>query len=80
MNRRLGWAILVAVGVLLGYASNICQRSIAAPVAAASAEIDPQQAEIVAQLKEVKAELKQLNAMFRTGNARVTVVINPTAP
>ena len=32
------------------------------------------------QLKEIKAQLKEINTMFRTGTARVTVVINPDRP
>ena len=80
MNRRFGWAILVAIGILLGYASNPYQRTSAGPVAEPTADSDPQQAEILDQLKDIKTELKELNAMLRTGEARVTVVINPSRP
>jgi hypothetical protein len=80
MHRRFGWAILLAIGILLGYAANPHERTNAGAVAQPAIDADPQQTEIINQLKDVKAELKTLNAMFRTGEARVVVVINPSRP
>jgi hypothetical protein len=80
MKRHLGWAILAAIGILLGLALNPNQRTNAGPVAVPIADFDARQAEIIDQLKEINAQLKELNAVFRTGDARVTVVINPSKP
>jgi len=86
MNRRFGWAAVVAAGMLLGFVSSSHQKTSADPPAAASAEAETQEAqeaqeaEAIEQLKEINAQLKEISTMLRTGSARVTVVINPDAP
>lgn len=78
MNRHLFWIVLVAAGLCLGFLLGGQERTIAqAPDNEASEELDD---EILEQLKQVNAQLKQLNTLFRSGNARVVVVINPDKP
>jgi hypothetical protein len=79
MNRRFGWAMLVAIGIAFGFVSSSYQRSNADPSPAPSAGSETQDAEAVVQLKEINAQLKEINAMLRSGSARVTLVINPDA-
>ena len=77
MDRHFGWAMLVAAGILLGWAFSTHQNSDAqAPAAADTQEQDNQ---IVDQLKDINAQLKELNGMLHSGAARVTLVINPGA-
>jgi hypothetical protein len=78
MNRRFGWALLVAAGILLGFVSSSYQRTNAGTLSAPAADADTADADAVVQLKEIKAQLKEINTMLRTGAARVTVVINPS--
>jgi|GEM_PF-3661288 len=71
MNHRLIWVVLVVVGMALGLLLGGQEQTTAqAPTSKAAKELDG----------EVNAQLKELNAMFRTGNARVVVVINPESP
>jgi hypothetical protein len=76
MDRHFGWAMLVAAGILLGWAFCTHQRTDAEPPVPAAQEQDDQ---IVDQLKEINAQLKELNGMLHSGSARVTLVINPGA-
>jgi len=88
MHRRFGWAMLVAAGVVLGFASSSYQRTNAdppPPVSDSSGTRDADaeanaNANAVAQLKEINAQLKEINTMLRTGTARVTLVITPGRP
>jgi hypothetical protein len=80
MNRRFASALLVAVGMLLGFASGSLQRTELTPAARAADVEDPQDREVVAQLKEVNTQLKQINALLQSGKLRVINVINPDAP
>ena len=78
MNHRLIWVVLVVVGMALGLLLGGQEQTTAqAPTSKAAKELD---GEVLEQLKQVNAQLKELNAMFRTGNARVVVVINPESP
>jgi hypothetical protein len=77
-NRRLAWAILIAIGVLVGFASSSYQRSDAGSPAAAEAE-DPPDTEAVAELKEIKTQLKEINTLLHTGAVKVIVLVNPDA-
>ena len=78
MNRRLASAMLVAVGVLLGFAVSSYQRGEMGPPAARAADVEgPQDREVVAQLKEVNAQLKDINALLHSNRLHVIDVINP---
>jgi hypothetical protein len=83
MSRRLGWAVLVGAGVLLG-----CLLSSYSITGAASADlsldnsgeqqtepVDPR--ETVGQLRELNAQMKELRTLLCSGKVRVVVVINP---
>jgi hypothetical protein len=76
MKRYLGWALLVAAGLLLGVASSSHQRSNADSPAAAD-DLANANADAVAELKEIKIQLKEINAQLKTGVTKVTVVMNP---
>ena len=85
MNRNFVWIMLavaaVSVGCLLGGQGRTAAQ---APANAATTEFDAAAAELdkemLEQLKQVNVQLKELNNLFRSGKARVTVVINPEAP
>jgi hypothetical protein len=77
MRRYLGWAVLVAAGLLLGVVSGSYQRSNASPPAARTAVDDSVNAETLAELKEIKAQLKEINTHLRTGVTKVFVNMNP---
>jgi len=71
MNRCLGWAALVTLGVLLGVASSSHQTTKADdPDVAANADT-------VAELKEIKTQLKEINAYLRSGVVKTIAVMNP---
>jgi hypothetical protein len=77
MKTRLGWAILLAVGVLIGCVLGGYQKSNAGgPVPVEGEDRDDPVGD---QLKQIRQELKELNGMLRSGKARVTPVINPGA-
>ncbi len=82
MNRRFGWAMLVAVGIAIGFALGSYQRTNTGiwTASAVAGDTENEETQSVEQLKEIKAQLKEINGMFRTGTARVTVVINPAKP
>ena len=77
MNRRFGWAMLVAAGILLGFASSSYQRTNASSLAAPSADSEVPAAEAVEELKEIKAQLKEINTLLHTGTVKVVVILNP---
>jgi hypothetical protein len=77
MRRYLGWAVLVAAGLLLGVGSSSYQRSNASPPTARTAVDDSVNAEALAELKEIKAQLKEINTHLRTGTTKVFVNMNP---
>ena len=69
MNRRLASAMLVAVGVLLGFAVSSYQRGEMGPPAARAADVEgPQDRDVVAH-KEVNAQLKDINALLHSSTA-----------
>jgi hypothetical protein len=80
MNRRFASALLVAVGMLLGFASSSLQRNELVPAARAADVGDPQDREVVAQLKEINAQLKDIGALLHSNKLRVVNVINPDVP
>ncbi len=80
MNHRFGWAMLVAVGALAGFASSSYQRSDVGPRAAVAAEAEnPQDTDALAELKEIKTQLKEINTQLHTGAIKVIVLVNPDA-
>ena len=72
MNRSFGWAMLVAAGIVLGYAVSSHETSNAAPPAAEDA-IN----ELAGQLKEVKKQVTEINDMLHNGTIKVVVILNP---
>ena len=75
MNRHLRWAMLVALGILLGAASSSFQQSKADPPA--GDDNGRGTAAVVAELKEIKSQLKDINVFLRTGVVRNFAVMNP---
>jgi hypothetical protein len=80
MNRRFGWAMLLAAGMVFGYALNGIEKTIVPSAAAQDTADDDRGAEAIAQLKELNAQIKQLQAFLRSGQLRVIDIINPDAP
>jgi hypothetical protein len=78
MRRYLGWAVLVAAGLLLGVVSSSYQGSSAALPATVASD-DSVNAEMLAELKEIKTQLKEINSHLKTGTTRVFVNMNPPA-
>jgi hypothetical protein len=74
MRRCFGWAMILAIGILLGGALNSHQSTNAEPPADADAATN---ADALAELKEIKAQLKEVNSFLRTGVVRVFVNMNP---
>lgn len=78
MMSRFGMAMLVAVGILIGFALNSTPGTKAASSAALAAAVDePSDRDALAQLKEIKTHLKEINTLLHTGSIKVIVVINP---
>jgi hypothetical protein len=77
MNRRFGWAILVAASVVLGSALGSYQGTHAVRAAAADDSGDPVVKELIAQLKEIKGQVKEINTHLRSGQTKVVLVMNP---
>ncbi len=75
MNRCLGWAALVMLGILLGVASSSHQTSKADDPAVDAAKAA--NVEVVAELKEIKTQLKEINEHLRTGVTKTIAVMNP---
>jgi hypothetical protein len=73
MTRRFVCTVLVGMGVLLS--SVLCFTKAEPPVPASDDSMQGY-SETVEQLKEINAQLKELNAMFRSGRARVIVLVN----
>ncbi len=80
MSRRFGWAMLIAVGMVLGYAMSSHERSHAAPPVAAENGAEDANTEMMQQLKEVNSHLKRIDSLLSSGRLRVIQVINPDAP
>lgn len=74
MNRHMRGAMLIALGILLGVASNTFQQSKAEP-----ADENNGSAAMLAELKEIKSQLKDINTFLRTGIVRNFAVMNPPA-
>jgi len=72
MNRSFGWAMLVAAGIVLGYAVSSHETSNAAPPAAEEA-----MNELAGQMKEVKKQVTEINDLLHKGTIKVVVVLNP---
>jgi hypothetical protein len=86
MNHRFGWAALVAVGMLAGFALSSYQRGDMGPRAAVAAEPEaqaeaenPHDADVLSELKEIKTQLKEINTLLHTGSIKTIVLINPDA-
>ncbi len=77
MNRRFGWSMLVAVGIVLGCALSSYEGVHAAAAAEddEASQIDDQK--VLDQLKDIRAELKAINTQLRTGTMKVAVIMNP---
>ena len=72
MNRSFGCAMLVAAGIVLGYAVSSHETSNAAPPAAEEA-----MNELAGQMKEVKKQVTEINDLLHKGTIKVVVILNP---
>jgi hypothetical protein len=82
MSRSLVWAMLIAAGLVLGYAFGSHDASRAAsPQAAEAAETAAEDANtaMMQQLKEVNSHLARIDTLLASGRLRVVQVINPDA-
>jgi hypothetical protein len=76
MSRRFGWAMLVAVGVVLGCALSSYQRTSAAPPPR-DRGAEEQDLDVAGQLKDIRTNLKEINTLLHSGTVKVVVVMNP---
>ena len=76
MNRRFGWTLLVAVGMILGYALNSHERAQTVH-AAPKASAKNQDGDLADQIGEIKTQVKEINTLLHSGTLKVVVVINP---
>ena len=77
MKRRIGWAGLVAVGMVLGSVLGSYEGTRAAAPAAREVVTEEPDTDMVEQLKDIKAQVKDINALLHSGTLKVIVVINP---
>lgn len=81
MNRCLGYAMLVALGIMLGVAATSHQQTQADPPSMdpAARAIADTNASALAELKEIKTQLKEINSFLKTGVIKTitTSVMNP---
>ena len=76
MNRCLGWAALVTLGILLGAMSSSYRQTSAEPTTMYVADAgDASAAATAEQLKEIKTQLKDIDNFLRTGTIKVVVVM-----
>jgi hypothetical protein len=79
MKRRLGWAVLVVVGMMVGYALHGLEPA-GNPLAPSEAQAADPGTELIKQIGEIKTQVKDINTFLRSGNLRVVVIINPETP
>lgn len=77
MNRRFGWSMLVAAGIVLGCALSSYEGIHAAAPDDDVSQVDDQK--VLDQLKDIRAELKAINSQLRTGTMKVAVIMTPDA-
>jgi hypothetical protein len=80
MSRHFGCAMLIAVGMVLGWALGSYQGT---PAIAAAQDVQAEEdvnREIVEELKEIRTQVKQINTLLQSGRLRVIDVINPGTP
>jgi len=77
--RRFHWLAPAAAGILLGCLLSAQPITWAARPAPPPDTCTDLQEETLNQLKEANAQLKELGTLLRSGNVKVTVVINPDA-
>ena len=75
MNRRTGWAALIAANVVCYCVLSFYRTTDAAPPKPGPpfANAVQQRMEMITELREIKQLLKEQNALFRSGNLEVTV-------
>lgn len=80
MNRHFASAMLVAIGIMLGYSIGSHSRNDSGlPAARANDAIVAADGEAIAQLKEINTQLKAINTLLHTGAVKTVVLINPDA-
>jgi len=79
MNRCFGWAMLIAAGMVLGWAFSTYEKTNAAQPAMMDADVEDQNSEVVEQLKEINVHLKKIDTLLDSGTLRVVNVLNPGA-
>jgi hypothetical protein len=79
MKRRFGWAVLVVVGMMVGYALHSLEPAGNPLTPSEACAADPG-ADLIKQIGEIKTQVKDINTFLKSGNLRVTVIINPETP
>ena len=77
MNRRFGWAMLVAAGMVLGCALSSYEKTSAAP--SAEQNVEEQSGDVANQLRDIRNYVKEINTLLHSGSVKVVVLINPDA-
>jgi hypothetical protein len=77
MFRRLYWALLVVVGMMIGSMIGSYQRPQAMAADGNNDEVVAQNAAILAQLKDINAQLKDMNGFLHNGTVKTIAVMNP---
>jgi hypothetical protein len=78
MNRGFHAAILLAIGMALGYALSSYQRTDSV-AAAQAAPADDQNMDVMDELKGIRAEAKEIKLFLKSGKLIVTAPIYPDA-
>jgi len=74
MSRCFGWAMLVAIGMVLGGAFGSYQKTAAVAQAPAGAEGDSD-ADVMKELKEMNVHLKRIDNVLNSGTIKVITVM-----
>jgi hypothetical protein len=77
MNRTIGGAILIAIGMAIGYAWSSCERTATTAAAAQSSDADDENMDVLDELKGIRAEAKEIKTFLKSGKL---VVIAPIYP
>ena len=82
MMRWIGSAAVLACVLAMGCMLGSYQRTVAAAPAESADSTDSADSQTGTreQLKEINVRLKRLDALLRSGDVRVTVVVNPDRP
>jgi hypothetical protein len=77
MNRCFSWAMLIAAGMVISWALNAHDRSVAASPAVPDTEAEHKVDDLIGQMKDINTHLKSIDTLLQSGTLKVVVVINP---